>query len=427
MRLNPWRARRASRERGEQRSQQPPVEDWDAAISTSPQTLPVEPPEPLPVAPADPPEGEGTTGPPTESQSADDQTSPTVDTAGDDTPEVTGSARTWTVTDQAVLAGLWIEQKGEQGEDADPLLELVSAESLLLGVFDGVGGAGAGRTESADDGLTHTGAWLASREARSATQRWAAQALGSGIDQRPTLMGQSLLEALTHDLQEFETRTHTTSRVSGTLKRSLPTTLAVAIVEAAPPRWHVTVLWAGDSRVFVLTPSKGLQQCTWDDSNAADALVSLTEDPVMTNLVSADGEFTIHDRYVEAATQSIVICASDGCFGYVATPAHFEFLLLSTMMTAATIEDWIASLADAIRHITSDDASLSMSVLGYATMNELKDSFAQRLDDLTAVHWVPFQDLPDGDFPALVACREASWATYRTTYEQLIADWGRTP
>ena len=55
-----------------------------------------------------------------------------------------------------------------EGEDADPILR-VGPDLGLLGVFDGMGGAG-GRVYDTPDGR-HTGAYIASRFARNVVER----------------------------------------------------------------------------------------------------------------------------------------------------------------------------------------------------------------------------------------------------------------
>ena len=55
-----------------------------------------------------------------------------------------------------------------EGEDADPILR-VGPDLGLLGVFDGMGGAG-GRVYDTPEGR-HTGAWIAARFARNVVER----------------------------------------------------------------------------------------------------------------------------------------------------------------------------------------------------------------------------------------------------------------
>ena len=55
----------------------------------------------------------------------------------------------------------------------------------------------------------------------------------------------------------------------------------------------------------------------------ATPLPSLRRDSVLSNASSADTEFHINYRRVELRSPFLVVCATDGCFGYVRTPMHF--------------------------------------------------------------------------------------------------------
>ena len=64
-----------------------------------------------------------------------------------------------------------------------------------------------------------------------------------------------------------------------------------------------------------------------DDLQTAMALIR--NDMPMDNLVSADKPFRINHRQYDLTSPTMLLTATDGCFGYVHTPAHFEFLILT--------------------------------------------------------------------------------------------------
>ena len=86
------------------------------------------------------------------------------------------------------------------------------------------------------------------------------------------------------------------------------------------------MFWAGDSRAYVFDPDGARQLSTDDLRDPGDALANLRHDSVVSNAMSADTEFHVSYRRVELQAPFLLVCATDGCFGYVPTPMHFEHL-----------------------------------------------------------------------------------------------------
>jgi len=111
--------------------------------------------------------------------------------------------------------------------------------------------------------------------------------------------------------------------------------LALQRRDSGSSTFDAHVFWAGDSRAYLLDPRAGAQQLTTDDiKSGADAMRNLTDDSVMSNCISASADFHINHRAVELEAPFVVLCATDGCYGYLPSPMHFEQLLLSTMAAA---------------------------------------------------------------------------------------------
>jgi hypothetical protein len=54
--------------------------------------------------------------------------------------------------------------------------------------------------------------------------------------------------------------------------------------------------------------------------------------------MSADTEFHVNYRRVELEGPFLLVCATDGCFGYLPTPMHLEHLVLAPLTTARTAQ-----------------------------------------------------------------------------------------
>ena len=325
------------------------------------------------------------------------------------------------------------ERRPGRGEDAPPICILWSSFNGLIGVFDGLGGAG-GDTTTAFDGTERTGAWIASRLAALAVQKCASLVHATedpdvdGAADR-TDFANVVKQAIRNEIDEFAAQTvEEKTRIRSRLLKALPTTMAISWFDLT--RGEFTAIWAGDSRVYILRPDVGLQQITTDDLKTnADALENLTQDSPMSNFISANADFILHQRRLHLRANTILLAASDGCFAYVHTPLHFEFMLLSTMRDAADWNDWNARLTTAIKNVTADDATLSAIAIGWPDFSSCQYDYTRRFEwcadrvnayraqlekveglqnDLTRAK----NDLDNG--------RQRLWKEYRQSYEDLL-------
>jgi serine/threonine protein phosphatase PrpC len=319
-----------------------------------------------------------------------------------------------------------------EGEDADPILR-VGPDLGLLGVFDGMGGAG-GRVYDTPDGR-HTGAWIASRFARNVVERlmlelikpeWNLDGPATAAELHRVLA--SSLAARLAELKAPETS------LRSKLVKALPTTMALVVLQrtdSAASLYACHLFWAGDSRAYVLEPEAGLMQLTTDDlRSGGDAMRNLTDDSVMSNCISADTEFHINHRQVDLQAPFLVLCATDGCFAYVRSPMHFEHLLLSALQAAGDVTGWQQALESAVTAITGDDAALAL-LGGGADLGGCKQLFKDRTAELQRRFVDPLEEL-DGQVRqaeqelADLRARRGElgaelWSAYKHDYERYLA------
>jgi serine/threonine protein phosphatase PrpC len=318
----------------------------------------------------------------------------------------------------------------DQGEDSDPILR-DGPDLGLVGVFDGMGGAG-GTVYETPEGR-RTGAYLASRIARDVVEQrmlellepdWHLNGKAAARD-----LQRSVQQALKQRLQELNPEP---SSLRSRLIRALPTTMAlVALQRTQPngPTWAGHVFWAGDSRAYVFE-SGGARQLTTDDlRDPGDALANLRRDSVVSNAMSADTAFHINYRRVELRAPFVLVCATDGCFGYVRTPMHFEYLVLSHLLEARNTEAWSSALQAQIASFTGDDAAMSTLGVG-ADLQEFQKLFAPRVAELASDFIEPLDELSNAVTQAeqeLRALRERQldemterWNRYKSGYERYL-------
>jgi len=318
----------------------------------------------------------------------------------------------------------------DQGEDSDPILR-DGPDLGLLGVFDGMGGAG-GTVYETPEGR-RTGAYLASRIARDVVE----QRMLDLLEPDWHLNGKAAARNLQHSIQQalkqrLQELNPAPSSLRSRLIRALPTTMAlVALQRIQPggPTWAGHVFWAGDSRAYVFE-SRGASQLSTDDlRDPGDALANLRRDSVVSNALSADTEFHINYRRVELRSPFLVVCATDGCFGYVRTPMHFEYLVLSHLLEARNTEAWSSALQAEIAAVTGDDAAMSTLGVG-ADLKEFQKLFAPRVGELASDFIEPLDELSDAVTRAEQELRALQsrqldemterWNRYKSDYERYL-------
>jgi hypothetical protein len=318
-----------------------------------------------------------------------------------------------------------------EGEDSDPIVR-DGRELGLVAVFDGMGGAG-GTVYETPDG-PRTGAYLASRVVRDVVE----ERMLALLDPEWNLDGPAVARDLRRSVKRAlaDTLAGLNAPASGLrsrLLRALPTTMALMALQCREPRkgrWAGHVFWSGDSRVYVLDPATGAHQLTRDDlRDRGDALANLRQDSVMSNAMSADADFVVHHHQVELTAPFLAVAATDGCFGYVRTPIHFEHLVLASLRDSTEAGSWSRLLQQRIAAITGDDAA--MAVLGVGTDHgEFRQLFATRTAEIEQRCVVPLDELESEVGRAEQAVAEARrrhaalqtslWAAYKPEYERYL-------
>ncbi|MCW2805396.1 MAG: hypothetical protein JWN06_3613 [Propionibacteriaceae bacterium] len=318
----------------------------------------------------------------------------------------------------------------DHGEDSDPILR-DGPDLGLLAVFDGMGGAGGTVYDTADG--PRSGAYLASRIARDVVERrmldllvpdWNLKGEAAAAD-----LQRSVKAALQERLAELKAPK---SGLRSRLLRALPTTMAVLALQRthrSGSKWLCHVFWAGDSRGYVFEPS-GARQLTTDElRDPGDAMANLRRDSVVSNAMSADTEFHVSYRRVELEAPFMLVCATDGCFGYLPSPMHFEQLVLNPLTTARSVAGWSQAVQSEIAAVTGDDAAMSVMAVG-ADLGELKALYAPRVAELKQQFTVPIDELgrsvqrAEQELQMLrqrqLDDTEQLWARYKSGYERYL-------
>lgn len=320
-----------------------------------------------------------------------------------------------------------IEKIEGLGEDSDPLsFQTTDNLHLATGVFDGLGGAGASAVNSRFG--IHSSAYVASRLVKGCTLSY--------IEKNPQHVSLSsddfyttLKDVLQKEKDEFPTERKSSLR--STIVREYPTTFSVIVThEKRNDQYELNSFWAGDSRNYLLVPHKGLMQLSKDDLLVdADPLANLRNDSPISNCICLNREFIVHSLRLEVSTPFVIISASDGCFGYLKTPMHFEHLLLDTMASANNIDNWRALLEKRISEVAADDVSMSLICVGFKNLRKMKNHFSDRkkaiekvISKYDVLEKSIAQEGSNNDIVALQEYEGSAWNNYKDIYMSYITE-----
>lgn len=244
--------------------------------------------------------------------------------------------------DKALLIAAMQEKKEGRGEDSDPI-RFSNNDSILLGVFDGMGGAGGAECESdfSHDGIHMTKAYVGSRIVKEAIEK--------SVRENPGILFDSNLEVILSNIirvRYAEEKEKFPPKSKGGLRSALikeyPTTLAISCITRTHEKFSIDSFWAGDSRNYIWNQD-GLFQISVDDVKGnLDPMQNLHEDAPMSNCIQADGPFKINHKniLINHKDRFVVISATDGCFGYYPSPMDFEKALLDSLINASSLEEF---------------------------------------------------------------------------------------
>ncbi|MEN4475719.1 hypothetical protein [Mycolicibacterium cosmeticum] len=292
-----------------------------------------------------------------------------------------------------------------------------------VGVFDGLGGAGAKRYDTVAG--PQSGARIAAFECSSMYQRWV-QDNGNAFDL--SALGVRFRVGLSEVAGRYPM---SDSLIKSKMIRDFPSTMAVSKLSAIEEgRAEITCGWAGDSRIYALSPAEGLTQISTDHiKNRVDAQQNLLLDAPLSNFLHAGGAFKVEwCRFTQTLPLALIV-ATDGCFGYLPSPLHFEQIILDAVTNSKSLTECKEALSKSIENTTSDDASMVVVFCGWNNWVEVGQSFAKRLTKIQRLSQ-SFRDADKAVATFTQLLEEATvhrvdelndlWRSYRISYESTL-------
>jgi serine/threonine protein phosphatase PrpC len=273
-----------------------------------------------------------------------------------------------------------VAKKLNAGEDSDPYVNFdVNRNWGVLGVFDGLGGAGARKYIHNQTNEEHTSAYWASRIVRGAVDSY--------LKRRPLgkdsfkYLEEGLHVAICDELNaRIECFPQAQLPLPSKMMAKLPTTMVLSHYKTSNDTVRIRCLWAGDSRAYLLT-KESMFYLTVDDTDANDMDPFSPEnmDMAMTNKISQDKSFHINVSDITVSTTEMgpmaLIVASDGCFDYYRNPLAFEIMLRECLKKSDSESNWSSEITKAIiENIQQDDFSMAVVAFGTNSFISLKES-----------------------------------------------------
>lgn len=281
--------------------------------------------------------------------------------------------------------------------------------SAIVSVCDGCGGLGAHKYESFQG---HTGAYIASRAVSGAIRDWYHDYSKKNWGNTGKLAA-AIDRYICKAYEVCEPYGIERLKIRGSMVRKFPTTLALAYAEHDGNGILVHILWAGDSRVYLLD-EKGLAQLTIDDTDVTDALENLMSDGALNNVLSSDGNYQIHYRNIHLSRPAIIFAATDGCFGYIPSPMEFEYVILDTLINSKNPDQFKKLLCKKLASFAGDDLALGLMSFYFGNFNNTKQFFVRRVQYLEKTYLDVLNEETNDDVIRRL------WSRYKPAYERYI-------
>lgn len=266
-----------------------------------------------------------------------------------------------------------------QDQDAPPI-----ANDKFLIVCDGLGAAGSARHIINSDDQGQKSAFLGSRKLSEICVDFFEENYEALLSADIKKCIEKLKLKINEGLTEHLTKYPKTEDSKGGMV--FPTTLASVVYREDNDYINATVIWAGDSRAYMLTEENSLQQLSKDDVEGEfDACFG--KDCQMSNCISQDEPFCINYASYKLPKHCVIFACSDGCFDFTKSPMHFEMEMLKALFDAKRIEfdDLKSSFETVLKNMNcGDDCTLSGVVFNYSS-DDIKGFIRNRVKPLNSL------------------------------------------
>ena len=305
---------------------------------------------------------------------------------------------------------LFVAQDKVKDHGEDSYLIGFRENAGVCAVFDGFGGSGSCQYKEYGG---KTGAYIASRAVSEELYNWFLVFSEDRDRLSSSKLATELHERIDKSLSAFQDSGKIKSPQKSSMTGDFSTTLSMLVFRSDEQgSISANVIWAGDSRSYWMDGG-GLHQLTLDDTCQQDAYQALYKDDAMSNLISASDPYSFSEYILDGLTRGIAFSATDGCFGSLQSPMHFEYLILDSMLGAESISEVEKNLHERLMKIAGDDFTLTGAIFGFKNFEQMKTYYRKRYKVLFPKYIEHFRESGKDQ-------RLALWNEYRVGYEKYL-------
>lgn len=300
----------------------------------------------------------------------------------------------------------------DNGEDS--YVHNFNGNAGVISVFDGCGGSGGKRYEEYDN---RTGAFIASRVASEKLNDWFNKwSVDTKKVKENSLISEDVKKEIDTGLKEYLNNVKRKSMLKGSIQKDFPTTMAMCLFRAEDDTDSIktNIVWCGDSRAYYLN-DESLFQLSLDDVDGEDAMSNIYGDGVLTNVISASQSYELREYQINADKKGIIFVATDGCFGYLQSPMHFEYFILKNIIESKSTKEFEKKLSEDINKYASDDFTMCGLIFGFDDFEEIKAYYLKRYYELEKEYIDIFDNATEEQ-------KHKMWEKYQISYKRILEE-----
>ena len=189
---------------------------------------------------------------------------------------------------------------------------------------------------------------------------------GLPLEEKLLKYKQFILKGMNREIKELDLTLDAAHR-----RNPLLSTTFVSVIFNGDPdndeKVDIDVIWAGDSRAYVLYPD-GLRKLVIDDEDTGGSLTNLF-------CIKPGREVVINRRHYSLDKPCIVLTCSDGVFDHLPDYFTLEAAITQFLVQSDSLDECATKLKELYNHVKGDDTTMALRSFGFKNYDELKEAY----------------------------------------------------